>query len=309
MRPPLLDGLPQFLAVAELGSFAAAAHRLGISPSAVSQAVRGLEQRLGARLFNRTTRSVALTEAGARYLQRVAPALREIGAAEEEIGDAARRPAGKLRLDVLRAGHMIVLQPILRDFLAAHPGIELEVTVEAGMIDIVRDGYDAGIRFGDVVARDMIGVPVGPPLSAHVIASPGYLAAHGMPAHPRDLLDHDCINFRHLPSGTLERWDFSRDGESLSLAVAGRLVFNDSALLTQAALDGLGIAYMINGYIERFLEEGRLVRLLAEWSPPIAGFMLYYPDRRRVPLKLRALIDFLHGPRAASRSPGDAMIA
>lgn len=309
MRPPLLDGLPQFLAVAELGSFAAAAHRLGITPSAVSQAVRGLEQRLGARLFNRTTRSVALSEAGARYLERVAPALREIGAAGEEIGDTARRPAGKLRLNVLRAGHMIVLQPILRDFLAAYPEIELEVTVEAGMIDIVREGYDAGIRFGDVVARDMIGVPVGPPLSAHVIASPDYLAAHGTPRHPRDLLDHDCINFRHLPSGMLERWDFSRGGENLSLAVTGRLVFNDSTLLTQAALDGLGIAYMINGYIERFLADGRLVRLLADWSPPIAGFALYYPDRQRVPLKLRALIDFLRRARPVADPASMASLA
>ncbi len=286
----------------ELGSFTAAAHRLGISPSAVSQAVRLLEQRLGVRLFNRTTRSVALTEAGPRYLELVAPALRDIGAAEEEIGDAAARPKGRLRLNVLRAGHMIVLQPILGRFLATYPEIDLEIIIEPGMIDVVREGFDAGIRFGDVVARDMIGIAVGPPLTAHVLASPAYLAAHGVPTHPRDLLAHDCIGFRHQPSGMVERWEFERDGEKLALAVTGRLVLNDSALLVQSALDGLGIVYMINGTIEKLLAEGQLVRLLPEWSPPLAGFKLYYPDRQRVPRKLRALIDFLQN-EARTRYP------
>src|SRR3984957_2701077 len=209
MRSVQLDGLPQFLSVAELGSFAEAAHRLGISPSAVSQAVRGLEQRLGIRLFNRTTRSVALTEAGARYFELVAPALRDIGAAEEEISAAAQRPRGKLRLNVLRAAHMIVLQPILRRFIEAYPEIDLEVMVEPGLIDVVREGFDAGIRFGDVVARDMIGINVGPPLSAHILASPDYLARRGVPGHPRDLLDPDCVGFRHQTSGQSERWEFA----------------------------------------------------------------------------------------------------
>ncbi|WP_158803033.1 MULTISPECIES: LysR family transcriptional regulator [unclassified Acidisoma] len=309
MRSYSFDGLPHFLAVAELGSFAAAAQSLGVSPSAVSQAVRGLEQRLGARLFNRTTRSVALTEAGARYLERVSPALQDITAAEEEIGSAARRPQGKLRLNVLRAGHMIVLQPILRRFLDAYPEIDLEIVVEAGMVDVVREGFDAGIRFGDVVARDMIGVSVGPPLTAHILAAPDYLAARGVPKHPRDLLTHDCICFRHRPSGMIERWDFARGGETLSLTVTGRLVFNDSAVLVQSALDGLGIVYMINGYIERFLADGRLVRLLADWSPPLAGFKLYYPDRQRVPRKLRALIDFLRTDLAAETPATAAVLA
>ncbi|HVE22914.1 MAG TPA: LysR family transcriptional regulator [Acidocella sp.] len=291
------DGLPQFLSVAEHGSFAAAAQRLGISPSAVSQAVRGLETRLGVRLFNRTTRSVALTEAGLHYLERVGPALRDIESAEEAIGDTALRPKGKLRLNALRAGHMIVIQPILQRFLRAYPEIEVEVVVEAGLIDIVRDGFDAGIRFGDVIARDMIGVPVGPKLTAHVIASPAYIAEHGVPQHPNDLLAHDCIGFRHLPSGQIERWEFEKAGERLAVTVSGRLVFNDSALLVQSALDGLGIAYMINGYIEQFLADGRLVRLLPDWSPALAGFTLYYPDRKRVPRKLRALIDFLRADK------------
>jgi DNA-binding transcriptional LysR family regulator len=291
------DGLSQFLSVAEHGSFAAAAQRLGISPSAVSQAVRGLETRLGVRLFNRTTRSVALTEAGLHYLERVGPALRDIEHAGAEIGDTALHPKGKLRLNALRAGHMIVIQPILQRFLRAYPEIEVEVVVEAGLIDIVRDGFDAGIRFGDVIARDMIGIPVGPALTAHVIASPAYIAAHGVPRHPNDLLAHDCIGFRHLPSGQIERWEFEKAGQRLTVTAAGRLVFNDSALLVQSALDGLGIAYMINGYIEQFLADGRLVRLLSDWSPSLAGFTLYYPDRKRVPRKLRALIDFLRADK------------
>jgi DNA-binding transcriptional LysR family regulator len=174
---------------------------------------------------------------------------------------------------------------------------------------VVREGFDAGIRFGDVVARDMIGINVGPPLSAHILASPDYLARRGVPRHPRDLLDHDCVGFRHQPSGQIERWEFARDGETLDLAVTGRLVFNDSALLVQAALDGLGIVYMINGYIERFLNDGLLVRLLADWSPPLAGFTLYYPDRQRVPRKLRALIDFLKTERRAEIPATAAVLA
>lgn len=297
MRGNRLDGLVQFISVAELGSFSAAANRLGISPSAVSQAVRALEQRLGVALFNRSTRSVALTEAGARYLELVSPALREVQAAEEEVGQAAARPKGKLRLNVLRGAHMVVLQPILSRFLRAYPEIDVEVVIDVGLADVVREGFDAGIRFGDVVERDMVGINVGPPLMAHILAAPGYLATREIPMHPLDLMAHDCIGFRHIPTGLVERWEFAKDGETFELAVKGRLIFNDSAALVQAALDGLGVIYMINGYVERFIEEGRLVRLLADWSPPLAGFVLYYPSRRQMPRKLRALVDFIRTDR------------
>ncbi|MUZ65643.1 LysR family transcriptional regulator [Agrobacterium vitis] len=292
-----LDGVAQFIAVAESGSFSAASVKLGISPSAVSQAVRGLEQRLGAALFNRTTRSVALTEAGTRYLESAAPALRDLQVAQEEVGDAAARPKGKLRLNVQRAAHMMVVQPILGRFLAAYPEIDVEVVIDVGLADVVRDGFDAGIRFGDVVEKDMVGINVGPPLTAHILASPVYLRERGTPRHPHDLLTHDCIGFRHIPTGFIERWAFAKEGQELEVTINGRLVFNDSAALVQAALDGLGITYMINGYIERFLDEGRLIRILADWSPPMSGFKLYYPSRR-MPRKLRVLIDFIRAERA-----------
>lgn len=301
MRQDRLDGLVAFLSVAEHQSFSSAAVRLGVSPSAVSQSIRNLEQRLGVVLFNRTTRSVSLTEIGAQYLERVGPSLRELLTAAEEIGDANGEPSGLLRLNVPRAGLVIVLQPILREFLALYPKINIEVALDNRLVDIVGSGFDAGIRFGDLVEKDMVAVRVGPPIRAFIVAAPDYLDRRGIPAHPHDLLEHDCIGFRQASSGQVERWEFVRGQERLELAVSGRLILNDSAAIVQAALDGLGIAYMINGYMERLIEEGRLVRFLEDWSPELAGLTLYYADRRRVPQKLRVFIDFLRG--AGTRAP------
>lgn len=294
MRQDQLYGLVTFICVAEHKSFSTAAVQLGMSPSAVSQSIRNLERRLGATLFNRTTRSISLTEAGSRYLERIAPAVRELTAASEQLADESTgRPSGLLRLNVPRSGFMIVMQPILRDFLDTHPEITLEISIENSLVDIVALGFDAGIRFGDRVDSDMVAVRIGPPKTAHVVASPEYFSRRGIPQHPRDLLEHDCIGFRHVTSGQIERWGFERDGEAFELAVSGRLIINDSSALVQAALDGIGVAYMTNGYIERFIDAGRLRRVLADWSPDLPGLTLYYPDRRRVPSKLRALIDFL----------------
>jgi DNA-binding transcriptional LysR family regulator len=309
MRQDQLEGLVTFLCVAEHTSFSAAAVQLGVSPSAVSQAIRSLEQRLGTALFNRTTRSVSLTEAGASYLERIAPAVRELVSASEDLGVANGRPSGTLRLNVPRAGYMIVLQPILRAFLDAYPEVNLEIAIEGSLVDIVSRGFDAGIRFGDRVERDMIAMKIGPPITAHMVASPEYLARYGIPLHPRDLLGHDCICFRHVTTGQIERWAFVKGDEEIELAVRGRLIINDSAALVQAALDGLGIAYMVNGYIERFIEDGRLIRVLGDWSPPLAGLSLYYADRRRVPPKLLALIDFLRRDLAAAPPATDGSIA
>lgn len=309
MRQDMLDGLVTFVIVAEERSFSAAAVRLGVSPSAVSQSISKLEGRMRLPLFNRTTRSVSLTEAGARYLERVIPAVTELNAAGEELGEAVDRPAGLLRLNVPRSGYMIAIQPILRDFLDAYPDIQIEMRMEGALTDIVAQGFDAGIRFGEMVERDMVAIRIGPPLFAHVIAAPGYLARRGMPKHPNDLLEHDCIGFRHASSGQVERWEFEKDGRSLELSVGGRLIVNDSAALVQSALDGIGIAYMINGYIERFLDDGRLVRILSDWSPALSGLTLYYADRRRVPAKLRALIDFLRLKRSDSVPETDSAIA
>jgi len=293
MRQDQLDGLVTFVYVAQLSSFSAAASRLGVSPSAVSQVIRGLEQRLGVALFNRTTRSVSLSEAGARYLERVEPAVRELMTAADELNDSIGEPSGLLRLNVPRAAYMTILQPVLANFLDAYPQIDLEITLENALVDIVRLGYDAGIRFGEFVEHDMVAVKIGPELFVNVVASPDYLARHGTPTHPRELTEHNCIGFRHSSSGIVERWEFERNDEQIQLVLAGRLTLNDSAALVQSALDGLGIAYMINGYIDPFINNGSLVRLLEDWSFGLPGYTLYYPDRRRVTRKLRALIDFL----------------
>lgn len=308
MRQEHLDGLVAFVSVAQERGFSAAAVKLGVSPSAVSQAIRSLEQRLGAVLFNRTTRSVSLTELGERYLERIRPALEALSEATEELGHETDVPSGVLRLNLSRAAYLIVLQPLLSRFMQAYPDVNVEMRFENLLVDIVRDGFDAGIRFGELVEKDMVAMRVGPPICAHVIASPEYLARHGTPVHPRDLLDHDCIGFRHTTTGQVERWTFERDGDSVELAVKGRLVVNDSEVLVRAALDGLGVAYMINGYLDRFYDEGRLVRVLEEWSPDFPALHLYYPDRRRVPAKLRALIEFLRNPPATAQPAVDELV-
>ncbi|WP_426231674.1 LysR family transcriptional regulator [Pararhizobium sp. DWP3-4] len=308
MRQDQLDGLVAFVAVAEEGGFSAAAVRLGVSPSAVSQSIRNLEGRLGLPLFNRTTRSVSLTEVGSRYLERVLPSVREITAATDDLGSEGDEPRGLLRLNVPRAGYMIALQPILRAFSDTYPEITTEIVIENTLVDIVGRGFDAGIRFGNLVEKDMIAVKVGPPIYAYMVAAPDYLERYGIPNEPSDLLNHSCIAFRHITTGQIERWEFIRGGETFELSVTGRFIINDSAALVQAALDGLGIAYMINGYIERLIDEGRLVRVLAGWSPALPGFTLYYPDRRRVPLKLRALINFLRKDLASPTPHVDGVI-
>lgn len=297
LRQDQFDGLVAFVSVAQQGGFSAAAVRLGVSASAVSQAIRTLEDRLGVPLFNRTTRSVSLTEIGQRYYDRVLPYVRELAEANEELGDETERVGGLLRLNVPRAGYLIVIQPILRRFLDTYPDVSIELVLENALVDIVGIGFDAGIRFGDLIEKDMIAVRIGPPIEAFMIVSPDYIARRGMPKVPQDLQSHDCIRFRHVTTGQIERWEFSKEGETFELSPTGRLIINDSEALVQSALDGLGIAYMINGYIERFIEDGRLARVLADWSPRFDDLHLYYADRRRVPAKLRALIDFLRAER------------
>jgi DNA-binding transcriptional LysR family regulator len=299
MRQDQLDGLATFVCVAETRGFSAAAVRLGVSPSAVSQAIRQLEARVGAPLFNRTTRSVNLTEAGSRFLERVRPAVQELASAAEELTDTSTRPSGLLRLNVPRVAYVFVLQPVISRFLRAYPQIDVEVSIDSSLVDIVGMGFDAGIRFGGRVERDMVAVPVGPRLDNCIVASPRYIAERGLPVHPRDLLAHECIGFRFVSSGQLERWEFEKDGEAMTLPVTGRLVLNDVSAMLDAAIDGIGVANLISGYSERAIEDGRLVRLLADWSPPLPELTLYYPDPRRVPPKLRALIDFLREAQSA----------
>ncbi len=293
MRQNQLDGIVTFIVVAEERSFSAAAARLGISPSAVSQSVRTLEQRLGVTLLSRTTRSVSLTDAGKLFMERTLPCVQELVLASEEVGQAGDTPTGLLRINIPRNAHLILLQPILRRFLDAWPGITLEVMVENALVDIVGRSFDAGVRFGEMIDKDMVSVPLGPSLSTYIVATPDYLARHGIPEHPTDLLRHDCIVFRHNTSGQQERWSLSRNDEQIVLPVSGRFIINDSLAMMQAALDGVGITWMIGGYVEKLIEEGRLVSLLPEWCPQVPGYCLYYPDRRQVSLKLRVFIDFL----------------
>lgn len=302
------ESLSAFLAVAELSSFTGAAARLQVSPSAVSQSIRALEQRLGVALLNRSTRSVRLTEAGARYLERIAGPLRELDAAAEDLGGEADKPSGLLRLSIARAAYMTVMRPVIAPFLAAYPDIQLEMVIDNTIVDIIARGFDAGMRFGDLVDGDMVAAPVGPRLSAQLIASPDYIARRGAPAHPSELLGHDCISFQHATSGQMEQWAFQRGEERFELAIRGRLIVNDSTAMAQAVLDGAGIGYMTNGFIERFFQEGRLVRLLPDWSPPAPGFVIYYPSRRRAPRKLRVLVEFLRAQRYPLRPEVDATL-
>lgn len=292
-----MPGLPinemaAFALVAEHRSFGKAAAALGVSRSALSHSMRGLEDRLGVRLLNRTTRSVAPTEAGERLLARLRPALDEINAAVEDINTLRDKPAGSLRLTALPLAGKMILAPILARFMAAYPSIRLEISMDAVLHDIVRDRFDAGIRPGDRVERDMVVVPLTEPMPLVVFAAPDYLARHGTPKTPKDLQAHDCIRLRMLSGATLP-WRFARAGDEFEVSVDGRLVINNDDMIVRAAIDGAGIGCLPRAAVEEPLREGRLVQLLAEWTRVGTGLYLYYPSRRQVPAPLRAFIDFL----------------
>jgi DNA-binding transcriptional LysR family regulator len=292
-----LSGINELLLVAEKRSFTAAAAALRVTPSAVSQSISALERRLSVPLLQRTTRSVGLTEAGVRFLAQLRPAMDNVRAAFEALDDVRGRPVGTLRLNVPRLASSVVLEPILARFLAAHPGIRLDVTVEDGLVDIVGKGFDAGIRLGETLDRDMVAVPLGGELRMAVVGSPAYFAARGRPKHPHDLHDHACLNHRHVTSQNVYRWEFTVAGRDITMAVDGRLVSNDVDLLVRAALDGLGLAYLMESTVARPLADGRLQRVLTRYCPRFPGLYLYYPSRKQVAPKLRALVDFLKAHR------------
>ncbi|MDM0002589.1 LysR family transcriptional regulator [Variovorax sp. J22P240] len=307
MRQENLEGLVAFVQVAETRSFSGAAARMGLTPSAVSQSIRQLEQRVGIALFTRTTRSVRLTEAGEKYLQRVRPAVLELDQAADALGQTNARPTGTLRLNVPRVAHMVVLQPILRSFLDVYPEVSIEISIDSTLIDLVEGGFDAGIRYSDIVERDMNGVQVGPAMTRRVVATAEHWARYGLPSTPGDLLTHRCIGFRYKSSGALERWAFVQDGKSFSLSPTNALVVNDVASIVQATLDGIGAAYVTSCYVDGLVERGRLVRALDDWMPSLPALTLYYPGRRGVTPKLRALIDFLK-KRSGEPAGLDAML-
>lgn len=302
MRGSDYADLRAFATIAEEGSFARAAARLGVSPSALSQTLRGLEERLGLRLLNRTTRSVAPSEAGTRLLSRLLPVLADLDAALADVLTLRDKPSGSLRLNAPRLAALQCLAPIAAPFLAAYPDVALDIVVEDRLVDIVAERFDAGIRLGEKVEKDMVAVKLGDEPEMMVVAAPSYLQRFGAPRTPRELRHHRCINFRWPTDMSLYRWEFERGHEKLEVAVEGQLIVTEPVVATRAAADGLGIAYLFEYYVRPLLQSGGLVRLLEEWTPPFPGFYLYYPSRRQLPPPLRAFIDFVRG---GGRPSGD----
>lgn len=293
MASPNLDDFAQFAAVAAAGGFRAAAQARNLSASSLSEAVRRLEGDLGVRLLNRTTRSVTPTEAGRRLLDRLTPALAELAHAADELAAESGRTTGTLRLNVPGIVARHVLPPIAARFLAAHPGVRLEISAQDDFVDILAAGFDAGIRYEESIDRDMIAVPIGPRRQRFVcVAAPAYLERHGTPRHPRDLSAHQRIGHR-FASGRMIVWDFERGGRRYRLAPEGPLVSNSIEMATAAAVAGLGIATGFHEFFAAELARGSLVEILADWMEPFPGPSLYYHSRRLMPAPLRAFIDFI----------------
>ncbi|TIS95128.1 LysR family transcriptional regulator [Mesorhizobium sp.] len=286
-----LSQLAVLATVAQCGSFRGAARELAIAPSAVSHAVSSLEARLGVRLLARSTRSVAPTEEGAQLLERLRPALSEIDLALESAVEARDRPAGNLRLTVPRTAAHLALTPRLGAFASAYPDIVLEIVIEDRFTDVVEGGFDAGVRLGESLQRDMIAVRIGPNLRGAVVGAPSYFATMPRPRHPHDLAGHRCIRFR-FSSGILYRWEFEKDGEETEMAVQGPLILDEDHLIANAAVDGAGLAFLFEDYVRDAITDGRLIRVLEDWCPPFDGFFVYYPSRRQMRPALRAFVDF-----------------
>ncbi len=291
-RHGALDGVETFLAVAAQRNFRRAAAALGVTPSAVSQAVRSLEARVGAALFARTTRSVGLTEAGQRFIERARPAFEELVAAGEAARDLGRRPTGLLRLSVPRAVVPLILEPMLASFCQAYPEIELEIAASAEMVDLVAGGFDAGIRLGEFIAPDMVAVRLTPPFPFMVVGSPDYLRQRKRPQRVDDLRDHACLRFRRS-DGSIAPWRFIDGNKSLEATVSGPLVANDYPTLLGAALQGLGLAQMPGPLVRAAAADGRLEALLKPFADTTPGVFLYYPGKRQALPKLRAFIEHM----------------
>jgi DNA-binding transcriptional LysR family regulator len=301
MRKTSFAELNAFISVAEKSSFASAAKELGVSRSALSETIRSLEEKLGVRLLNRTTRSVAVTEAGERLLGELRPALAGVDAALDTVNGFRDKPAGHLRLTVPRPAAKVIIEPILADFLNTYPAVTLEIVTDSAITDIVKGRFDAGIRPGHRLEQDMLAVRVGEDARPTVVASPQYLDGHGRPQTPSDLHGHNCIR-RRFASGAFSPWIFERRGRSMEVAVDGSLIVSDGDLALRAARDGVGIARLPISSVEPDIAAGRLVPLLEDWAPLSVGFFLYYPSRRQTPAALKAFIEFLrqHSRRSAA---------
>ena len=304
-RIDAFSGLSEFLAVAQHSSFRAAAADLGVTPAAVSQAIRALEARTGLVLFQRTTRRVGLTEAGTRLLARVKPATGEIGSAFDELADLRSRPAGLLRLTVPRVAVPIIVEPVLGEFRRAYPDITVDIDVSDATVDLTRHHFDAGIRIGEYLERDMIAVRVTPDIRWSVLGAPAYFAARGRPRTPEDLTRHECIRYRFVTSGSVYRWEFERAGREFSVDVPGGITLNDSSLMLTLARTGAGLIYVGDLFAARELAAGELESVLEAFLPTTPGLFLYFPTRTQLQPKLRAFVDFLtaFAKRTASDSP------
>ena len=305
MRKASIAEMSAFVAIAEHASFAKAATQLGVSRSSLSESLRSLEERLGVRLLNRTTRSVAPTEAGERLLAQLRPLLDNFNAALESVNAFRDSPAGQVRITVPRPAAHTIIEPVLSDFLRAYPAVTLEVTIDSTLTDIVRERFDAGIRPGHRVEQDMIALRVGEDAQPTVVASPDYLRRHGTPKEPGDLRSHNCARMR-FASNALHRWIFEKRGKSVEVDVTGSLITGDSDLAIRAALDGVVLARVPRHSIEKHLAARTLVAVLEEWRPRSVGFYLYYPSRRQMPAALQALIDTLKAQVSARRADAAA---
>jgi DNA-binding transcriptional LysR family regulator len=299
----MLDGIVVFLAVARRRSFTAAGAELGVTAQAVSQAVKDLEARIGAPLFTRTTRSVGLTQAGERLLAGASPGASAIEGAIEEARTFGARPAGLLRINLPSIASVTIVEPLIAGFCDLYPEIELELFTDDRLVDIVDEGFDAGIRLGEAVDADMVGVRLTRDERFVVVAAPTYLATHGGPERPEDLRAHRCINFRQTTRGGIYRWEFEDGGREFSVGVKGPLIVNSSTMAIAACASGVGLAYTTESLVRALVEQGLLEFVLEPYWPQSGGFFLYYPSRAQTLPKLRAFIDFLR-TRLAAASPG-----
>ncbi|MBB4195218.1 DNA-binding transcriptional LysR family regulator [Rhizobium aethiopicum] len=293
MSRPAVNDLIAFLAVARAQSFTKAAGKLGVSQSALSHTIRGLEERLGLRLLTRTTRSVSPTEAGERLLLSIGPRLDEIESELAALSAFRDKPAGTIRINAGEHAADFVLWPVLEKLLPNYPDVNVEIIVDYGLTDIVAERYDAGVRLGEQVAKDMIAVRIGPDMRMAVVGTPAYFSQRPKPLTPQDLTDHNCINLRLPTYGGVYAWEFEKDGRELKVRVDGQLVFNNIALRLSAVLAGMGLAFLPEELVEAPLAEGRLVRVLQDWCPPFPGYHLYYPSRRHTSPAFALVIDAL----------------
>jgi DNA-binding transcriptional LysR family regulator len=301
MRREELGDLTAFLAVAEERSFTRAAAKLGTSQSALSHTVRRLEARLGLRLLTRTTRSVAPTEAGERLIETLRPAFDDIDAKLSALSELREKPAGTLRLTTSKHAAEAILWPALAPLLTNYPDIKVELTIDQSLTNIVAERYDAGVRLGEQVEKDMIAVRIGPDLRMAVVGASSYFASHPAPKTPHDLTDHTCINLRLPTLGGLYAWEFEKDGRELRVRVEGQLVLNYIPLVLTAAAAGFGLACVLEDQVQGYIADGRLIRVLEDWCPPFAGYHLYYPSRRQPAAAFALLLEALR-----YRGPGSA---